>query len=227
LPARRPVRGALITLEGVEGSGKTTQGRKLLRRLRRLGLPVLWTREPGGVPISERIRRVLLDRRHREMGANTELFLYLAARAQNVEQLIKPALHQGQLVVCDRFADATFAYQGGGRGIPRSTVTALNRFATGGLKPDLTLFFDLPPEEGFRRLGRRPRRRLDRLEVERAAFYRRVRRGYLDLSEREPGRVKRIAATGSPEQVEERVVEVLESFLRRRGFLRPRGGRAS
>ena len=217
----------LITLEGVEGSGKTTQGRRLLRWLRHRGLPVLWTREPGGVPISERIRRVLLDRRHREMGANTEMLLYLAARAQNVEQLIKPALHQGQVVVCDRFDDATYAYQGGGRGLPRAAVAACIRFATGGLKPDLTLFFDLPPEEGFRRLGRRPRRRLDRLEVERAAFFRRVRRAYVELAEREPGRVKRIPAAGTPEEVQARVTEVLEAFLRRRGFLRPRGARAS
>ncbi|MBI5836031.1 MAG: dTMP kinase [Candidatus Eisenbacteria bacterium] len=217
----------MITLEGVEGSGKTTQGRILLRRLRRLGLSVLWTREPGGVPISERIRRVLLDRRHREMGANTEMLLYLAARAQNVEQRIKPALLQGQVVVCDRFSDATFAYQGGGRGIPRGVVGAFNRFATGRLKPDLTLFFDLPPEEGFRRLGRRPRRRLDRLEVERAAFYRRVRRAYADLAEREPARVKRIPATGTPEQVRERVLETVETFLRRRGFLRPQTARSS
>ncbi|HVP39688.1 MAG TPA: dTMP kinase [Candidatus Saccharimonadales bacterium] len=227
MAGRRLPRGAFITLEGVEGSGKTTQGRKLLRRLRRLGLPVLWTREPGGVPISERVRRVLLDRRHREMGANTEMLLYLASRAQNVEQLIKPALHQGQVVLCDRFADATFAYQGGGRGLPRSAVAAFNRFATGGLKPDLTLFFDLSPEEGFRRLGRRPRRRLDRLEVERAAFYRRVRQAYLELVEREPRRVKRIPGAGTPEQVHERVLEVLEPFLRRRRFLRPQAARPS
>ena len=217
---RKPARGALITLEGVEGSGKTTQGRRLLARLRRLGLSVIWTREPGGARISERIRRILLDRRHREMGANAEMLLYLAARAQNVEQLIAPALHQGTIVICDRFSDATCAYQGGGRAIPMPTVTSLNRFATGGLKPDLTLFFDLSPEEGFRRLGRRGRRRLDRLEVEQAAFYRRVRKSYVALAEREPGRVKRLSASGSPEEVQDRVLEMVEPFLRRRGFLK-------
>jgi dTMP kinase len=211
----------LLTVEGVEGSGKTTQALRLLRRLRRLGLSVVWTREPGGVAIAERIRRVLLDRRHREMTANTEMLLYLAARAQNVDQRIAPALHQGQVVLCDRFADATLAYQGGGRGIPLPTVRSLNRFATGGLKPDLTLFFDLTPEEGFRRLGRRTRR-LDRLEVERAAFYRRVRRAYVSLAEREPRRVKRVPASGTPEEVHRRVLEVVEPLLVRRGFLKPR-----
>ena len=212
----------LLTVEGVEGSGKTTQALRLVRRLRRLGLPVVWTREPGGVAIAERIRRVLLDRRHREMTANTEMLLYLAARAQNVDQRIAPALLEGQVVLCDRFADATLAYQGGGRGIPLPVVTAFNRFATGGLKPDLTLFFDLPPEEGFRRLGRRPRRRLDRLEVERAAFYRRVRRAYTALAEREPRRVKRVPAAGTPDEVHRCVLEVVEPLLVRRGFLRPR-----
>jgi dTMP kinase len=225
LPATRPARGVLITLEGVEGSGKSTQGRRLVRRLRRARLSVIWTREPGGVAISERIRRILLDRRHREMGANAEMLLYLAARAQNVEQLIAPALHQGQIVICDRFSDATRAYQGGGRAIPMPTVNALDRFATQGLKPDLTLFFDLAPEEGFRRLGRSGHRRLDRLEVERAAFYRRVRRAYLALVEREPARVKRVPAAGSPGEVSERVLETVSSFLRRRGFLRTRGAR--
>jgi dTMP kinase len=216
---RKPARGVLITLEGVEGSGKTTQGRRLVRRLRLLGLPVVWTREPGGARISERIRRILLDRRHREMGANAEMLLYLAARAQNVEQIIAPALHQGQIVICDRFSDATTAYQGGGRAIPSAMVAALGRFATGGLKPDLTLFFDLSPEAGFHRLGRRPRRRLDRLEVERAAFYRRVRRAYLAIAEREPRRVKRIPAAGQVEDIQEGVLGVCLPFLKRRGFL--------
>src|SRR5438552_5245689 len=143
MPARKPVRGVFNTVEEVEGSGKSTQARRLFTRLRGQGLPVLWTREPGGVAISERIRRILLDRRHREMGANAEMLLYLAARAQNVEQRIAPALLSGQIVLCDRFADATCAYQGGGRAIPLGIVRSLNRFATGGLKPDLTLFFDL------------------------------------------------------------------------------------
>ncbi len=220
MPSRKR-QGLLLTLEGVEGSGKTTQGRRLVRHLRRLGLPVLWTREPGGVPISERIRRILLDRRHREMGANTEMLLYLAARAQNVEQRIVPALLAGEVVICDRFSDATFAYQGGGRGIPRPQVAALNRFATGGVRPDFTLFFDLPPEEGFRRLGKRPRRRLDRLEVERAAFYRRVRRAYLERAAAEPRRVRTVPASGSPGEVQARVLEVVEPLLTRRGFLKP------
>ena len=220
-------RGLFITFEGLDGSGKTTQITRLAAWLKKHGYSTVITRQPGGTATGDRIRALVLDSHSKGLAPRCEMALMFADRAQAIAEVIKPALAAGKIVLCDRFTDSTEAYQGGGRGIPRATVVALNRFATGGLKPDLTLFFDLPPEEGFRRLGRRPRRRLDRLEVERAAFYRRVRRAYLDLAEREPGRVKRIAALGTPEEVEARVVEVLEGFLRRRGFLRPRGGRAS
>ena len=209
--------GRFITLEGVDGAGKSTHIPWIAERLRAGGREVVLTREPGGTPLAEKLRAVVLAE---PMDPLAETLLMFAARADHVRKVIAPALARGAWVVCDRFTDATLAYQGGGRAIPMPTVTSFNRFATGGLKPDLTLFFDLSPEEGFRRLGRRAHRRLDRLEVERAAFYRRVRRSYVALAEREPGRVKRLSASGSPDEVQERVLETVERFLHRRGFLK-------
>ena len=172
--------GLFITFEGVEGAGKSSRCRTLMNRLKQLGLKVLHTREPGGPEASERIREVLLDP-GLEVTPLTELMLYLASRASNVDLVVRPALKEGVSVICERFSDATYAYQIGGRGLPEQAVRQADRLATGGLRPDLVILLDLDPVEGFRRLGRQGRER-DRIELEKIEFHRRVRQKYLELS---------------------------------------------
>jgi dTMP kinase len=183
-----------VTFEGVEGSGKTTQIRHLSSDLAAKGVPHLVTREPGGTPLADEIRNLLLSPREEEVSPETELLLYEAARAQHVRAFILPALSAGRAVLCDRFCDATLAYQAHARGIPAVPVEWLNRFAAGGLVPDLTLLFDLPPEAGFSRIGGRGRA-ADRMERESLAFHRAVRDGYLRLLDRHPDRIVRVDAT--------------------------------
>ena len=168
-------KGIFITLEGIEGSGKTTQAGLLKDLLEASGFEVLLTREPGGSPIGEKIRHILLDTANSRMEPLAELFLYEASRTQHVEEVIKPAIAAGKAVICDRFYDASTAYQGYARGIGAETVDELNLIATGGQKPDLTIVLDLSVAEGLRRLGRN----LDRIEGETAVFHERVRKGYL------------------------------------------------
>jgi dTMP kinase len=183
-----------VTFEGVEGSGKTTQIRHLSSDLAAKGVPHLVTREPGGTPLADEIRKLLLSPREEPVAPETELLLYEASRAQHVRGFILPALAAGRAVLCDRFCDATLAYQAHARGIPAEPVEWLNRFAAGGLAPDLTLLFDLPPESGFSRIVGRDRP-ADRMERESLAFHRAVRDGYLRLLDRHPDRIVRVDAT--------------------------------
>ncbi len=189
-------RGKLITFEGPEGSGKTTHIRRLAGRLRRCGLRVLITREPGGTRTGEIIRRILQhDLTGEHIEPETELFLFEASRAQLVRRVIQPALGKGWWVLCDRFADSTTAYQGYGRGLDLPTVLKVNAVAMGACVPDLTLLLDVPVGKGFGRLAERAGRRgipRDRLELESPAFHRRVRKGYLALARQHPRRIRLI-----------------------------------
>jgi dTMP kinase len=176
--------GFFVTFEGVEGCGKTTQAELLRADLEKDGFRVVFSREPGGTEIGERIRQILLDRHLGEMKPLTELFLYLAARAQNVQELIRPALSEGAIVICDRFADASLAYQGAGREIGSAQVGELNRAATFGLVPDYTILLDVPVETGMERksTGGEAAVERDRIEREEMEFHSKVREGYLSLA---------------------------------------------
>lgn len=178
--------GLFVTFEGVEGSGKSSRCRYLMQALQNFGSEVVFTREPGGPEVSEKIRSILLNP-ELDVPPLTELMLYFASRAANVDRVIRPALLRGAVVLCDRFSDATFAYQGWGRGLPVHDMKAANDLATGGLKPHLTILMDLDPEEGFRRMNLSGRV-LDRIEMEELAFHQRVRKGYCDLARQEPER---------------------------------------
>jgi len=178
--------GLFLTFEGVEGSGKSSRCRNLLEALRKTRCETVFTREPGGPPVSERIRSLLLDP-DLDVPPLSELMLYFAGRAANVERIIRPALRRGSIVVCDRFSDATMAYQGWGRGLPLDEIRRADFLATGGLLPDLTILMDLDPGEGFRRMDLSGRK-LDRMEKEKMDFHIRVREGYLALAGDEPER---------------------------------------
>lgn len=204
------MRGVLITFEGVEGSGKTTQMARLERSLRRQGHRVERTREPDGTGLGCAIRRLFARAELRPLPCG-EVFLFMAARQQHVTEKIRPWLRRGRVVLCDRYTDATVAYQGYGRGIDLPLIRELNIRATGGIAPDLTLLFDLDPSVGFRRIGRR---RLDHFEREALAFHRRVRRGYLEILRAEPKRVRRIDAARPPAAVAVQVRTIVEEFLR-------------
>jgi dTMP kinase len=182
-----------ITLEGPEGSGKTTQLRLLTAFLREQGYHVVATREPGGTPIGDQIRCVLHDTANTAMSPTAELLLYAASRAQLVDQVIRPALAAGQIVLCDRYADSTMAYQGYGRGLDLDTLATLTAIATSGLRPDLTLLLDLDVERGLAR-RRDEGEEMNRLDLETIAFHRRVRDGYLTLCAADPARWRLIDA---------------------------------
>jgi dTMP kinase len=193
-------RGAFITLEGPEGCGKTTQIQRLAERVRASGRPLLLTREPGGTRTGEAIRQLLQhDSSDAEMNPRTETLLFCASRAQIVAQVIRPALEQGTWVLCDRFTDSTLAYQGYGRGFALDELRAMNRFATGGLAPDLTILLDVPVEESFRRLAARAAQS-DRIERAAREFHERLRAGYLELAAAEPARFQVLNSLASLEQ---------------------------
>jgi dTMP kinase len=201
-----------ITLEGPEGSGKTSQLPCLAEFLRQQGYDVLTTREPGGAPISEQIRAVIHDLRNTAMHPRTEILLFQAARAQHVEQIIRPHLQKGGVVLCDRFADSTLAYQGYGHQTDLPILRDLITFATGGLKPDLTVLFDLDVEVGLRRRAKGGEwNRLDAFDLD---FHRRVRQGYLELAQAEPQRWVVIDAARPPEQVQQAAQAIIEQRLR-------------
>lgn len=204
------MRGVLITFEGVEGSGKTTQLTRLGRWLERQGSRVERTAEPDGTALGLEIRR-LFERPRLRPGPLGELFLFLAARQQHVNERIRPWLEKGRIVLCDRYVDATVAYQGYGRGLDLNLIRELNVRATGGILPDLTLLFDLDPREGLRRIGRR---RLDRFEREALAFHQRVRRGYLEIQRAEPKRVCLVRAGRPPAVVSAEIESIVGEFLR-------------
>lgn len=219
MTARSP-RGCFLTFEGIDGSGKTTQLRLLARALRRRGLPVVVTREPGGTALGERIRRLLLGRAGRGMDPATELLLMFAARAEHVARLIRPALARGRVVLCDRFTDASLAYQGYGRGLDLGFIRRLHRDACGSLEPDLTFVIDIHPRSSVRRARRRnaaARRDESRFERENLAFYQRVRRGYRTLARQEPRRVKLIPGEAPPGHIHRQVVALVGRVLTARG----------
>jgi dTMP kinase len=205
-------RGRFITLEGVEGAGKSTQLAAVRICLEARGLRVVTTREPGGAPVAERMREVLLDPGCRGMASDAELLLMFAARAEHIDKTIRPALEQGTWVVCDRFTDATYAYQGGGRGLDVGRIAVLEGFVQGPLRPDLTLLLDLPVALGLERAGRRSSP--DRFESETVRFFEQVRSAYLARASAEPARIRVIDATAPAETVTERVVAVVDAFAR-------------
>jgi dTMP kinase len=210
------VRGFFITLEGPDGAGKGTQGRLLAADLRRRGYDVLYTREPGGTAVGERIRQILLDETYREMAAETEMLLFAASRAQFVREVVRPALARGAAVLSERYVDASLAYQGFGRGLDVALVRAVNDTATGGLLPDLTLLLDVDPAVGLARArgtGGGPPGRGDRLEQEALAFHQRVRAGFLQLARESPQRFVVIDAQGDVEHVHRQVRQAVEPLL--------------
>lgn len=195
-------RGTFITLEGVDGSGKSTQASLLVERLRQEGREVVALREPGGTPISEKIRALLLDPENAEMADECELLLYEASRAQLVREVIEPALLRGDIVVCDRFYDSTHAYQHGGRGLSGALVSRANELGCCGLSPDVTLVLDIDPAAA---LARATAQGADRLEAEGLAFQQRVRKDYLALAKADPARVCVVDAAGDPALVAGRI----------------------
>ncbi|MGQ8919983.1 dTMP kinase [Pseudomonas lundensis] len=203
--------GLFITLEGPEGAGKSTNREYLATRLREAGIDVVLTREPGGTPLAERIRELLLTPSEDAMCADTELLLVFAARAQHLAEVIRPALARGAVVLCDRFTDATYAYQGGGRGLSHARIAALEAFVQGDLRPDLTLVFDLPIEVGMARASARGR--LDRFEQEGRTFFDAVRSTYLQRAEAAPQRYRLIDAAQSLEQVQIQLDTLLPQLL--------------
>ncbi len=205
------MRGLFITFEGVEGCGKTTQIQMLADYLRGLGREVVRTREPGGTPAAERVRGLLLDPEMRGMAPMTELLLYAAARAQHVAEVIRPALSSGAVVLCDRYADSTTAYQGGGRALPMDDIRTLHGLATGGVWPDCTILLDLPAEEGLARTHGRGAP--DRIEVEPLDFHQRVREAFLRIAAQEPERITIINAAGPAETVAEAVRARVDRLL--------------
>jgi dTMP kinase len=203
----------LITFEGPEGSGKTTQVRRLVERLRERGCDVLAVREPGGTSISEQIRDVLHSLGNREMQPRTEILLYCAARAQLVGQVIRPHLESGGVVICDRYADSTLAYQGYGRGLDLTTLRMILDFATNGLKPDITFYLDIDVESGLKRkrAGGDEWNRMDDLAVD---VHRRVRAGYLDMIAQQPARWVVVDAAREAETIAEEIWGVVERRMR-------------
>ncbi len=200
----------LITFEGVDGAGKSTQTALTAAVLRQRGYDVLVTREPGGTRLSEEIRRLLLDPRFSEMAGSTEALLYASARSQLVREVILPALEAGRIVLCDRFVDSSLAYQGYGRGIGLDLLYTVNAFALADLGPFFTILFDLASEQG---LERSETRESDRLEQESASFHQRVRDGYLALALAAPERIRVVDGSGTPEEVQTRVWVQLPAFL--------------
>ena len=207
------VNGTLISFEGPEGAGKSSVLEAVLPLLEEKGIPYITTREPGGVDIAEKIRQVILDPDHTSMDANTELLLYIASRRQHLVERVLPALAAGKVVLMDRFIDSSVAYQGYGRGLSVEDIEWLNQFATDGLKPELTLYFDLDVEEGLARIAKNQEREVNRLDLEGLELHQKVRQGYLALSEKEPERIVKIDASQSFEAVLADVLAVLENRL--------------
>ncbi len=208
------MRGRFITFEGIDGSGKSTQLRLLAGDLRVRGLDVLTTFQPGGTPLGRRLREAFLETEEK-VHPMAELLLFAADRAQHVNFLVKPALEEGRIVISDRYADATAAYQGAGRGFDETIIEQVITLATGGLKPDLTLFFDIPIEKAILRTGARTDEETvkNRMDKETTDFYERVRAAYLKIAEREPRRFRVIEASGSIDEVHAKVSEVVTEFL--------------
>jgi len=207
--------GKFITLEGIDGSGKSTQLRMLSGALRERGVDPLITFEPGGTPLGRRLRDAFLETEE-TVAPMAELLLFAADRAQHVEFMIKPALAEGRTVISDRYADATFAYQGAGRGFDEKTVNKVIKLATGGLKPDLTLFFDIPISLALTRMNARGEsgEKSNRMDFETVEFYERVRDAYLGIAEREPRRFRIVDASGPMEEIQRSVLAAVTDLLK-------------
>jgi dTMP kinase len=208
------LQGKFITFEGIDGSGKSTQLRMLSGDLRSRGIDFITTHEPGGTPLGRRLREAFLETEE-TVAPMAELLLFAADRAQHVEFLIKPALAEGRTVISDRYADATFAYQGAGRGFSEETVNSVIKLATSGLMPDLTLFFDISVENALRRLNARQEtgHGRNRMDAETGDFYSNVRKAYLKISDEQPERFKIVDANGSIEETHAEVVDLVTKFL--------------
>lgn len=201
-------KGFFITFEGADGCGKTTQSELIKKYLEEKGYEVIWTREPGSIGLGQKIRELLLHY-DGEVAPTCEAFLFLADRSQNIEQLIKPAVNQGKIVICDRHTDSTIAYQGYGRGKDIDELTYLNNLATSGMKPDLTFVFDVSTEVAQTRVGSEK----DRMESAGIEFHKKVRNGYLEIAKKEPDRVKVVDANNSIEQVFEDAKKIIDKLL--------------
>ena len=206
------MKGKFLTIEGVEGVGKSTNLESIKQILESESINFVATREPGGTLIAEKIRTLLLEHHQEKLCELSELLLVFAARAQHIEAVIKPALEAGTWVLCDRFTDATYAYQGGGRGLNSNTISELENLTQGTLRPDFTLILDLDPEIGLSRAKNRGE--LDRIELEKTDFFKKVRASYLDIAKREPERCKVVDASRSIEVVSNDVTEYLMTFIR-------------
>ncbi len=206
-------KGIFITIEGLDGSGKSTQIPRIKSFLEEKGYEVLLTREPGGTIIGEKIRQILLDRDHKEISAVTEALLYAASRAQHVEQVIMPALKEGKAVLSDRFVDSSIAYQGKGRGLGFKAIVDINEFAVCGLKPDITILLDIDPEVGLDRV--KAAKGADRLEQEKLDFHRKVYEGYKDLADMYSDRIKVIDANKTIEEISREIKDKLNNIVRK------------
>ncbi len=204
-------RGRFITVEGIEGAGKSTQMAVIRQLLEKRGIRVVMTREPGGTPLSEAVRTLLLDPDNRGMSSDTELLLVFAARAEHLHKVIRPALESGDWVLSDRFTDATFAYQGGGRGIEAARIAILEEWVQGPLRPDLTLLLDVPVEAGMSRIAGRGKP--DRFEREDRQFFQRIRDSYLQRAAAEPHRFRLIDARAPVQQVSREVLAAVSALL--------------
>ena len=208
------MKGKFISFEGIEGTGKSTQAKLLQQSLLGLGYEVILTEEPGGTLISLRVREILLSVDHTNMKPLTELLLYNAARAQHIEEVILPALNRGAVVITDRFTDSTFAYQGYGRGIDLDLLESIDKIATNGLRPDITVLLDLDVETGLKR--NRRINKTDRIELEDVEFHKRVRKGYHKLAAKEPERIKVLDASGGIEELNIVIANMISDFIGRR-----------
>ncbi len=205
------MRGRFITVEGIEGAGKSSNLDFVQTRLEAAGKTLVRTREPGGTLLGEQVRALLLGHREEGMDESAELLLMFAARAEHLSRVIRPALERGDWVLCDRFTDATYAYQGGGRGLDVGMISALEDLIQDRLRPDLTLLLDLPVETGLQRAGERSAP--DRFEQEQTTFFERVRGAYLDIADKQPGRVQCIDASQTLDRVQGQIESVLQAFL--------------
>ena len=202
-----------ITLEGPEGSGKTTAVESAVKKLQEMGYEIVRTREPGGTPIAEQIRNVILDKANTSMDPRTEALLYAASRRQHLVEKVWPAIKEGKIVICDRYLDSSLAYQGGARGLGIDNVLNVNLFATENTWPDLTLLFDIKPEEGLKRIAANASREVNRLDLEKIEFHQKVRESFLYLANKYPERFIIIDASKSREEVAKDTLDAILSRL--------------
>ncbi len=207
-------KGKFITFEGIDGCGKTTQAKRLAMHLKRMGIPILFTLEPGGTQLGLKIRKILLDPKNKDMSLLTELFLYLADRAQHLEEIIIPSLKKGLWVISDRFYDATLAYQGYGRGMELSFIESLNKKICDQIKPDLTFLLDCPTDTAIKRaFNRKIKKDQIRFEQEKLDFHEKVRSGYLSLAMKNKDRIIIIDATKNIDKIEKDILKIVKSLL--------------